>query len=184
MVEQLKQNKGDGMKTGFLKSSIFFMLVLLSSLSTAASFELSSVAWQKNQPIPTVYHCHNEILPDFTWNNSPAGTKSFVLLIEDPDAARLFGAVWRHAVMYNIPATDHQLNIKNVTLGKTSWGQYHYGAPCPPHKTGVHHYVATLYALDLAPTLAANLDFTAINKIMTQHILGAASFISTINSNE
>src|SRR6476469_2752692 len=80
--------------------------------------------------------------PALEWKNPPAGTKSFALLVHDPDAPT-GGAGWWHWVLYNIPATataiaqgagtaDGAALPKGAVQGKTDFGSTGWGGPCPP----------------------------------------------------
>jgi Raf kinase inhibitor-like YbhB/YbcL family protein len=110
------------------------------------SFKLSN----NNQlHIPSKYTCDGaNINPHLVWSDVPAGAQSFVLMIDDPDAP---SEVWCHVLIYNIPATVHEIGEGALTtmkwnLGYNSWDKREYGGPCPP--SGVHRYIFHLYALD------------------------------------
>ena len=94
--------------------------------------------------------------PQLTWENAPAGTKSFAITLYDPDAPT--GSGWWHWVMFDIPANISSLasNAGNVALrlaplgavqSKTDFGGVGYGGPCPPEGHGIHQYILTIYAL-------------------------------------
>ena len=74
----------------------------------AAGFTLTSAAFKNNAAVPEKYSfnamgCTGEnISPPLEWKNAPAGTKSFALMVHDPDAPT--GSGWWHWVVYNIPA--------------------------------------------------------------------------------
>jgi len=98
------------------------------------------------------------VSPALSWSNPPAGTKSFALLMHDPDAPT--GSGWWHWVVYNIPASvsslpagagDPQKNLLPAggVQGRTDFGTPGYGGPCPPPGKP-HHYYLRLYALKLA----------------------------------
>ncbi len=71
--------------------------------SPAMTLELSSSAFAEGQPIPARYTCTGEdISPPLTWRGAPAGTQSFALIMDDPDAPR---GTWVHWVVYNLPAS-------------------------------------------------------------------------------
>ncbi len=94
--------------------------------------------------------------PELAWKGTPKSTKSFALIVHDPDAPIKGG--FYHWVLYNLPATTHNL-VGDATLaanqvGETSLGKAAYHGPCPPPGPA-HHYVFTLYALDLAHIPAA-----------------------------
>ena len=93
--------------------------------------------------------------PQLTWSGAPAGTRSFALLMYDPDAPT--GSGWWHWILYNIPATATSLPAgagdphKNLLpagalQGRTDFGTPGYGGPCPPPGKA-HHYHLWLYAL-------------------------------------
>jgi len=95
------------------------------------------------------------ISPALNWRDAPAGTRSFALLMHDPDAPT--GSGWWHWNVYNIPATATSLPAgagdphKNLLpagalQGRTDFGTPGYGGPCPPPGKP-HHYHLRLYAL-------------------------------------
>lgn len=98
------------------------------------------------------------VSPALKWSGAPAGTKSFALLVHDPDAPT--GSGWWHWVAYNIPAGTTSLaagagdSKKNLmpagaTQGRNDEGTTGYGGPCPPPGKP-HHYNFRLYALKVA----------------------------------
>jgi Raf kinase inhibitor-like YbhB/YbcL family protein len=98
------------------------------------------------------------ISPALSWSHAPAGTKSFALLVHDPDAPT--GSGWWHWVAFNIPATvtslpadagDPKKNLMpgGAMQGRTDFGTAGYGGPCPPPGKP-HHYYFRLYALKVA----------------------------------
>ena len=98
------------------------------------------------------------ISPALSWSNAPAGTKSFALLMHDPDAPT--GSGWWHWVVYNIPASVSSLPAgagdpkKSLLPGgalqaRTDYGAAEYGGPCPPPGKP-HRYFLRLYALKVA----------------------------------
>lgn len=98
------------------------------------------------------------ISPALSWKGAPAGTKSFALTVYDPNAPT--GSGWWHWVVFNIPAGTKALpknagDIKanlmpaGVVQGRTDFGTPGYGGPCPPKGDKPHHYIFTLYALDV-----------------------------------
>jgi hypothetical protein len=108
------------------------------------------------------------ISPDLSWSNAPAGTKSFALLMHDPDAPT--GSGWWHWLVYNIPAATTSLPAgagdvhkgalaAGAVQARTDFGTPGYGGPCPPPGKP-HHYHFYLYALkvdrlDLPPDATA-----------------------------
>jgi Raf kinase inhibitor-like YbhB/YbcL family protein len=95
------------------------------------------------------------VSPAVSWSNAPAGTKSFALVMHDPDAPT--GGGWWHWIVYNLPADvtslpadagDPKKNLMptGVVQGHSDYGTPGYGGPCPPPGKP-HHYYLRLYAL-------------------------------------
>jgi hypothetical protein len=97
------------------------------------------------------------ISPALAWSGAPKGTKSFALLVHDPDAPT-GGAGWWHWVMINVPATATELpkgagksDGSALPAGaaqiNTDFGGPGWGGPCPPVGDKPHRYNFTLHAL-------------------------------------
>jgi Raf kinase inhibitor-like YbhB/YbcL family protein len=119
--------------------------------------------------------------PALTWSAGPKGTKSFALIVHDLDAPIPGG--FYHWVVYNLPGTARGLSagIKLATsqLGETSLGKPGYYGPCPPPGPA-HHYVFTLYALDLTHVVAdAPLSAAQLEAHIAGHMLGRAGLKAT-----
>jgi Raf kinase inhibitor-like YbhB/YbcL family protein len=81
------------------------------------------------------------------WGEPPAGTKSFALVIDDPDAP---SGAFRHWGVFDIPASARSIGGGQQigTEVKNDFGKPGYGGPCPPKGHGEHHYHFKLFALD------------------------------------
>jgi Raf kinase inhibitor-like YbhB/YbcL family protein len=102
------------------------------------------------------FGCTGEnVSPQLDWQGAPAGTKSFALMVHDPDAPT--GSGWWHWVVYNIPAGTNALpagagapgsaNLPaGAVQGRTDFGSAGYGGPCPPPGRP-HRYMFMLFAL-------------------------------------
>ncbi len=98
----------------------------------------------------------DNVSPPLSWSNPPAGTRSFALVMVDPEGRGGLGVM--HWVAYGIPASvsgfsegeTSQLSDKYVG-GKGTNGMGNYQGPCTPPATGMHHYTFTLIATDLDP---------------------------------
>lgn len=98
----------------------------------------------------------DNVSPPLAWSNPPAGTRSYALIMVDPEGRGGLGV--NHWVAYGIPASvtgfaegeTSQLNDKYVG-GKGTNGFGNYQGPCTPPATGLHHYTFTLIATDLDP---------------------------------
>lgn len=121
------------------------------------SLEFQSDAWADSDPIPEKYSCNGQdISPPLSWGDPPAGTQSFVLIMDDPDAESVAGYVWDHWLLFNIPAETRSLPEDIPSEGELADGSRHginsfgtlaYGGPCPPFDS--HGYRFRFYALDI-----------------------------------
>lgn len=133
-----------------IRKIVIIGIVIVHSLNGA--LQLTSPVFKHNGFIPEKYTCDgDDVSPPLEWSGVPAGTKSFALIVEDPDALK---KVWVHWVVFNIPAAVRQLPEDAIAgefiNGSTDFnGILHYTGPCPPQ--GVHRYNFTLYALDIIP---------------------------------
>ena len=122
------------------------------SSGTTMALTLSSPAFHEGGQIPTRYTCDgSNRSPALGWSGEPAGTRSFALIVHDPDAPR---GDFTHWVLFNLPAEAHALP-EGVGAsgagepGTNDFGELGYGGPCPPPGHGRHRYYFTLYALDI-----------------------------------
>jgi Raf kinase inhibitor-like YbhB/YbcL family protein len=116
---------------------------------------LSSSSFSDGSAIPRRFTCDGENLsPPLQWSDAPAGTRSFVLLCDDPDAP---AGKWHHWAAYDIPyAQVLMAEGGSEEAGRQSFKQaindFHragYGGPCPPHRHGPHRYHFRLLALSV-----------------------------------
>lgn len=123
------------------------------------------------------------VSPPLSWSNPPAGTKSYALLMLDPEGRQGLGV--SHWVAYGIPASvtgfaegeTSQLSDKYVG-GKGTQGLGHYLGPCTPPATGMHHYTFTLIATDLDPkALPPGLTRDQLLAKLEGHTKGAAGLV-------
>ena len=151
------------------------------------AFHLISSSFQSDQEIPTRHTCEGEdVSPPLTWAEAPTGTKSFAIIVDDPDAPDP-GApktTWVHWVAYDIPGDVSSLEQgaaghmpAGTRPGLNDWHATGYRGPCPP--TGRHRYFHKLYALDsLLPDLSQPTK-AALERAMQGHVLGQASLVGT-----
>jgi len=117
--------------------------------ATLTKLELTSSAFQNGQPIPVRYTCDGENQsPALSWGDPPQGTKSFALVIDDPDAPN---GTFRHWGVFDIPESARSIGggQKIGTEVTNDFGKAGYGGPCPPKGHGAHHYQFKLFALDV-----------------------------------
>ena len=172
-----------------MRKALWSILTLASVLTSLADsragnasggLTLTSTAFGAGQPIPKRYTCDGEnVSPPLAWSGTPAGTKSFVLIVDDPDAP---GGTFTHWIVFNLPPTTKSLpeGVKPSGLpagageGVNGFGKADYGGPCPP--SGRHRYVHQLFALD---TLLSGLMRPKRSELNMGHVLARATLIGT-----
>jgi Raf kinase inhibitor-like YbhB/YbcL family protein len=149
---------------------------------------ITSSAFAHNASIPKQYTCEGkDISPPLAWSGVPAGTKSLVLIVDDPDAPDPAAPrmTWVHWVLYNIPPTAGALKegvgraeLPSGTLeGTSDFQRTGYGGPCPP--IGRHRYFHKLYALNtLLPDLGKPRK-QDVEKAMKGHVIAEAQLVGT-----
>ena len=123
------------------------------------------------------------VSPPLSWSNVPAGTKSFALVMVDPEGRQGLGVI--HWVAYGIPASvtgfaegETSKASDKYVGGKGTQGQGIYLGPCTPPGTGMHHYTFTLIATDLEPgELPPGLTRDELFAKLTGHTKGAAGLV-------
>ena len=144
--------------------------------------QLQSPAFSDSDTIPFRYTCDGaNVSPPLQWREPPMGTQTFALIVEDPDAPR---RTFTHWVIYDIPATLHQLSegvahtaklLDGAIQGKNDFGQLGYGGPCPP--SGTHRYFFNLHALDQPLNLKPGASKADVLARMKGHILQTVSLV-------
>jgi len=142
------------------------------------AFRVFSSAFAEGAMIPALHTCQGaDVSPTLEWAGEPAGTRSFTLIVDDPDAP---AGVWVHWLLYDIPAKVHTLSqgVQSTALtGTNSFGKAKYGGPCPPHGNP-HRYYFRLYALDRASLgLPAGANRAELEHAMAAHILAEAQYM-------
>jgi Raf kinase inhibitor-like YbhB/YbcL family protein len=146
-------------------------------------FELSSASFSAGGNVPKRFTCDGrDDSPELHWGEPPAGTKSFALIADDPDAPV---GTWVHWVLFNLPPDARALPEavpKTASLpdkarqGRNDFGKTGYGGPCPPPGKP-HRYFFKLYALDAMLSLEAGATKADTAKAMNGHILAQAELI-------
>src|SRR5260370_19216787 len=119
----------------------------------AMAFRLIIAAFPEGGTVPTLHTCESaDLSPAIEWTGAPAETKSFALIVDDPDAP---GGVWNHWLLFNIPASVRTIaqGFKPGQVGESGanhFGKPGYNCPCPPPRHGPHRYYFKLLALDVA----------------------------------
>ena len=149
---------------------------------------LTSAAFADHHPIPKKYTCEGaDTSVPLAWSGAPAATKSFALIVDDPDAPDPAAPrmTWVHWVLYNIPPGTQALpeGASSAALpsgaveGPNDFKRVRYGGPCPP--IGRHRYFFKLHALDTVLSASAALDKKALQAAMQGHVLDHAELVGT-----
>jgi len=158
--------------------------VIAFAAAPAAQLSLASKTFAEGATLPNsmvanVYGCTGaNQAPELHWSGAPAGTKSFALTMFDPDAPAA-GGFW-HWVVFNIPAAASSMSAetspKGLGLGKNGVGTSGYFGACPPPGKA-HHYVFTLYALDIAGVSGVDASTTGpeLTAALKGHVLAKAT---------
>ena len=129
------------------------------------------------------------VSPALAWSGAPADTKSFALMVHDPDAPT--GSGWWHWVVYNIPASatslaagagdgSRHLLPAGAVQGNTDFGSAGYGGPCPPPGDKPHRYITTVYALKVDKLdLPAEPSGALVGFMIHANQLGSARLVAT-----
>jgi Raf kinase inhibitor-like YbhB/YbcL family protein len=141
------------------------------------NMQLSSSAFSEGQSIPAKYTGDgSDASPPFAWSEPPAGTKSFALICEDPDAPL---GTWTHWVLFNLSPQLRKLDegvptdgtLPNGAIqGKNDFKKIGYGGPAPP-KGKPHRYFFKLYALDSQLSLEPGASRKQLLAAMKGHVL-------------
>ena len=136
--------------------------------------KLESSAFGNGGVIPRKYgYKIKNLSPPLQISEIPKGTKSLVLIMDDPDAMGAVGKVWVHWVLWNISPNTKEISensIPNNSIeGKTDFDEVGYGGPAPPDKE--HTYIFKLYALNETLNLKKDSTKEEIEKSMKQYIL-------------
>ena len=149
---------------------------------------LTSTAFVHDGAIPASYTCQGkDVSVPLAWSGVPAGTRSLVLIVDDPDAPDPAAPkmTWVHWVLYNIPPGAAGLEEavkpgelpKGTLEGRNDWGRTGYGGPCPP--VGRHRYFFKLYALDVVLPDLGTPDKARLERAMKGHVLAKHELIGT-----
>lgn len=148
---------------------------------------LTSSSFQSGK-IPAKFTCNGAgTSPQLAWTAPPARTASLALIVTDPDAP---GGTFTHWVLYDLPAEKRDLAeglakqdqlADGARQGRNDFDDVGYGGPCPPGKAA-HHYVFTLYALDMKLNLAAGATRKQVETAMQGHILARGELIAVYPS--
>jgi Raf kinase inhibitor-like YbhB/YbcL family protein len=153
--------------------------------AASMAFAISSPSFQAGGEIPKKFTCEGaDVSPELHWTAPPAGTLSFALIADDPDAPV---GTWTHWVFFDIPpsATGLPEGVSKVDevpsggrQGRNDFRRIGYAGPCPPPGKP-HRYFFKLYALDKMLNLKPGVSKQEVEQAMQGHILETAELMGT-----
>lgn len=152
------------------------------------ALEIRSTAFESGGAIPSRFTCEGrDLSPPLEWQGLPRGTKSLVLIVDDPDAPDPAAPkmTWVHWVLADLPPETKGLDEgvapralpAGTVAGVNDWGRTGYGGPCPP--VGRHRYFHKLYALDAVLALPQRPTKSQVEAAMRGHVLAQAELVGT-----
>jgi Raf kinase inhibitor-like YbhB/YbcL family protein len=147
------------------------------------AFAISSTSFQQGGDIAKKFTCDGaDVSPEFSWTEPPAGTQSFTLIADDPDAP---AGTWTHWVLFDLPPTSRNLpeGVAKVNelpgggrQGRNDFPKIGYNGPCPPPGKS-HRYFFKLYSLDRKLDLKPGASKQDVEHAMQSHILAKAEWM-------
>ena len=145
------------------------------------AFELKVEGFPGEGTIPRKFTCEGvNHSPPLTWSGAPVETRSFALIMDDPDAP---AGVWTHWLVWNVPATvsgfeENAKLQKPIRSGTNDFGKPGYGGPCPPKGHGPHRYFFRLFALNVEDLgLSAGKRRAELERMIAPHVLARAEYM-------
>ncbi|WP_137788056.1 YbhB/YbcL family Raf kinase inhibitor-like protein [Sphingomonas sp. 3P27F8] len=158
-------------------------------VATDERIELKSTAFQDRQRLPVRFTADGEgVSPPLMWGDVPPGTRSLVLIVEDPDAPTPQPLV--HAVVVNMPDDQRELREGAIAadgdgdgggedVGRNSYLSKGWLPPDPPTGHGEHDYVFQLFALDVVPDFKPNSGRGDLLTAISNHVVGTGLLVGT-----
>ena len=151
--------------------------------STATRLQLAVRGFNSGGVIAKEFTCDGvNASPGLTWTQPPAGTQSFALIMDAPDAP---AGTLVHWVVYDVPAGARQLSeampqrdelIDGTRQGINDFGKLGYSGPCPPPGKN-ERYLFKLYALDTMLRLKTQATQEGFKRAMAGHVLAQAGLV-------
>lgn len=145
------------------------------------SLTVTSTGFAQGSMLPSRFTCEGEdVAPPLAWSDPPAGTKSFAVVVEDPDAPK---KTFVHWIVYGLPPTARGLPEGTKSAppgtrdGENDFGRSGYGGPCPP--SGRHRYVFNVYALDIELPDLNKPHASDLDRAMNGHVLARGTLVGT-----
>lgn len=163
--------------------ALFYIIISNSFIKmtppkTSPSLSLSTTILSPDNYLPPVYTCQGQgINPPLEISNVPSQTKSLALIMDDPDAPI---GIFTHWLIWNIDPKTTEIKENSVPAGAVQGsgtsGKSYYTPPCPP--SGTHHYIFSVYALDVSLSLPVGSSRQVLEQAMEGHIITYSQLIT------
>jgi Raf kinase inhibitor-like YbhB/YbcL family protein len=148
--------------------------------TTLARLSLSSDGFGDGARIPAQYTCDGANQPPLLhWGEPPSGTRSFALVIDDPDAP---GGTFRHWGVYDVPSSARSIGNgkRSGSEVRNDFGNSGYGGPCPPKGHGPHHYHFRLFAVSVDRLdIPENANAADVEHAAERHAIAQGELVGT-----
>jgi Raf kinase inhibitor-like YbhB/YbcL family protein len=142
-------------------------------------FTLTSSAFTRGEEIPRRHTCDGEdVSPELSWSDPPAGTVSLALIVDDPDAPV---GTFTHWLAWDIDRQAGGLGegAAAPAEGRNDFGTSGWSGPCPPPGHGPHRYVFQLHALDARLDAGFHATRRELDQALAGHVLETAELVGT-----
>lgn len=161
------------------------ILLDASGMRAGPDLTVTSSAFKDGGSIPGKFSDYEQSISfPLNWSPGPAGTRSYAVMIQDPDAAMPVPVV--HWVVWDIPAATTSLpeaatpsTLPQTRMGTNTKGHVGYFGPHPPQGDAPHHYHVEVFALDTTPDLPAGGRLDDLAKAMEGHVLAHGELVGT-----
>lgn len=143
------------------------------------TFAVTSTAFAASGEIPMAHTCEGaDTPPPLAWAGAPPTTKSFAVIVDDPDAPDPAApkTTWVHWVVVNLPATASTIP-NDAVAGKNDFGKQAWGGPCPP--IGRHRYHFKVYALDADGLGKPGMTKAELLAAIKEHVIARGELVGT-----
>jgi hypothetical protein len=140
-------------------------------------FAITSTAFKEGATIPTQFTCDGgDTTPPLEVSDAPDGTRSFALIVDDPDAPN---GTFTHWLVYDVPIPGGSLDVDSGKTLQNDFGRAGYGGPCPPPGHGTHRYFFTVYAVDVPSLGLKGKSRLDLEDALKTHTLATAKLMGT-----
>jgi Raf kinase inhibitor-like YbhB/YbcL family protein len=172
------------MPRAIIAGAFAIALVAMASFAAGgAKMKITSSAFQEGANIPSKFTCDGaDTSPPLQIADIPAGAKSLVLIIDDPDAP---GGLFTHWAVWNIPPQTSAVGEGSApkgVQGTNDFGKSGYGGPCPP--SGTHRYYFKIFALDRELDLPFGAKRGQVGGALKGHVIAQGELMGRYSRNK